>query len=217
MAADNTPCSEFMDWELDASTSNGLKQEKQLSASQRRYYSFCRRKSFAAFVASKRDSSQEDGSWCCCGQTFKEHSAIHKHVARTHDTEIQQFTQATYEHLLRQLEEESETQQPNEHKAKPVDISAWIPETDHISEEQLQKGPGKVLLYYRYCQVEDPHVICAWQKALCEKLHLTGKVRVATEGINGTVGGNNMATDIYIDAMRSHPLFKMDKEDFKVV
>ncbi|XP_045886826.1 thiosulfate sulfurtransferase/rhodanese-like domain-containing protein 2 [Micropterus dolomieu] len=216
MAADNTPCSEFMDWELDASTSNGLKQEKQLSASQRRYYSFCRRKSFAAFVASKRDSSQEDGSWCCCGQTFKEHSAIHKHVARTHDTEIQQFTQATYEHLLRQLEEESETQQPNEHKAKPVDISAWIPETDHISEEQLQKGPGKVLLYYRYCQVEDPHVICAWQKALCEKLHLTGKVRVATEGINGTVGGNNMATDIYIDAMRSHPLFKMDKEDFKI-
>lgn len=42
------------------------------------------------------------------------------------------------------------------------------------------------------------------------------QVRVATEGINGTVGGTNMATDVYIDAMRSHPLFKMDKEDFKV-
>ncbi len=39
---------------------------------------------------------------------------------------------------------------------------------------------------------------------------------MATEGINGTVGGTNMATDLYIDAMRSHPLFKMDKEDFKV-
>lgn len=38
------------------------------------------------------------------------------------------------------------------------------------------RGQGKVLLYYHYCQVEDPHVICAWQKALCEKLHLTGKV-----------------------------------------
>lgn len=38
------------------------------------------------------------------------------------------------------------------------------------------RGPGKVILYYHYCQVEDPHVICAWQKALCEKLHLTGKV-----------------------------------------
>ena len=40
----------------------------------------------------------------------------------------------------------------------------------------LFRGPGRVLLYYHYCQVEDPHVICAWQKALCEKLHLTGKV-----------------------------------------
>lgn len=92
-------------------------------------------------MASKRDGSQEEGgtSWCCCGQTFKEHSAIHKHVARTHDTEIQQLTQATYEHLLSQLEEEPETQQPIECEAGPVDISAWIPETGHISEEQLQK------------------------------------------------------------------------------
>ncbi|XP_078116173.1 thiosulfate sulfurtransferase/rhodanese-like domain-containing protein 2 [Sander vitreus] len=218
MAADDAPCLEFMDWELDTSTSNGLKQEKQLSASQRRCYSLCRRKSFAAFVASKREGSQEgqSTSWCCCGQTFKEHSAIHKHVAWTHDTEIQQLTHAAYEHLLSRLEEkEPETQQTNEREAEPVDISAWIPETSRISEEQLQNGPGKVLLYYCYCQVEDPHVICAWQKALCEKLHLTGKVRVATEGINGTVGGTNMATDVYIDAMRSHPLFKMDKEDFK--
>lgn len=42
------------------------------------------------------------------------------------------------------------------------------------------------------------------------------QVRVATEGINGTVGGTNLATDIYMEAMRSHPLFEMDKEDFKV-
>lgn len=42
MAADGNPW--FADWEPDASTSNELKQEKQLSASQRRYYSFCRRK-----------------------------------------------------------------------------------------------------------------------------------------------------------------------------
>lgn len=42
MAAHHTPL--FMDWELDTSTSNELKQEKQLSASERRYYSFCRRK-----------------------------------------------------------------------------------------------------------------------------------------------------------------------------
>ncbi|XP_040903360.1 thiosulfate sulfurtransferase/rhodanese-like domain-containing protein 2 [Toxotes jaculatrix] len=216
-AAGHTPCTAFLDWDLDSSTSNGLKQEKQLSASQRRYYSFCRRKSFATFVASKRHNSQEKGStsWSCCGQTFSEHPAIHKHVARIHDAEVKELTQATYECLLSQLEKEHETQQPKEHKAEAVDISAWIPDTSYISKEQLQKGPGKVILYYHYCQVEDPNVICAWQKALCEKLHLTGKVRVATEGINGTVGGTNVATDLYITAMLSHPLFKMDREDFK--
>ncbi|XP_039975856.1 thiosulfate sulfurtransferase/rhodanese-like domain-containing protein 2 isoform X1 [Xiphias gladius] len=216
-SADHTPWSESLVWDLDSSASGGLKREKQLSASQRRYYNFCRRKSFAAFVASKSDSSQEEGNttWCCCDQTFKEHPAIHKHVARTHDAEVKRLAQATYECLLSQLEEEPETRQPSERKAEAVDISSWIPDTSHISEEQLHKGPGMVILYYHYCQVEDPHVICAWQKALCEKLHLTGKVRVATEGINGTVGGTNVATDIYITAMRAHPLFKMEREDFK--
>lgn len=99
-----------------------------------------------------------------------------------------------------------------------------------------------MLLYYHYGHVEDPNLICLWQKALCEKLHLTGKVghfppskrarfctfekvcdvfdawqvRVATEGINGTVGGTDEATRLYIEAMCSHPVFRMGKEDFKV-
>ncbi|KAM9377680.1 thiosulfate sulfurtransferase/rhodanese-like domain-containing protein 2 isoform 2-T2 [Pholidichthys leucotaenia] len=189
-----TMCPELMNMEVEFSAQNGSKQEKQLSSSQRRYYSFCRRKSFAAFVASKRDFSVEGGNlcWSCCGQTYNEHTAIHKHVARTHNAEIQQLTQVEYERLLNQLEEEPETQQRSKEEKKKsdeVDISMWIPDISHVSEEQLTSGPGKVLLYYHYCQLEDPHVMCAWQKALCQKLQLTGKVRVATEGINGTVGG----------------------------
>lgn len=92
-------------------------------------------------MASKTGDSQKEGSpsWCCCGQTFQEHAAIHRHVARTHDAEIQRLTQTTYEHLLSQLEEEPEPQQTIEREAEPVDISAWIPETGHIPEEQLQK------------------------------------------------------------------------------
>lgn len=37
---------------------------------------------------------------------------------------------------------------------------------------------GEVLLYYCYCEVRDPEKLCAWQRALCEHLHLTGKVRL---------------------------------------
>lgn len=46
-------------------------------------------------------------------------------------------------------------------------------------------GPGRVLLYYHYCRVQEPHVICAWQKALCEKLHLTGKVNELSHPVSG--------------------------------
>lgn len=42
------------------------------------------------------------------------------------------------------------------------------------------------------------------------------QVRVGTEGINGTIGGTVTATNIYVEAMISHSLFKMDREDFKV-
>lgn len=53
---------------------------------------------------------------------------------------------------------------------------------------------------------------------VCDSFELChpSQVRVATEGINGTVGGTDVATQLYIEAMCSHPVFRMDKEDFKV-
>lgn len=83
-------------------------------------------------MASKADGA---ASWCCCGETFKEHAAVHKHVAKTHDCEIKQLTQATFKHLSRQLEEEPAAQRV----VQPVDISAWMPDISHISKEELQR------------------------------------------------------------------------------
>ncbi|CDQ62325.1 unnamed protein product [Oncorhynchus mykiss] len=199
--------------DVDTPAPHDLKQGKlKLSATLRKYYSFCKRGTFGTFVASKRASTTV---WNCCGQTFKELSSIHKYVARTHDTDIHQLTQSTFEVLLSQIEKEATSQQKSTEK-EPVDISSWIPDTSHITGDQLHNGPGEVLLLYCYCQLADPQLICAWQKALCEKLQLTGKVRVATEGINGTVGGTKVATGLYIKAMCCHPIFNiMEKEDFK--
>lgn len=44
------------------------------------------------------------------------------------------------------------------------------------------------------------------------------QVRIATEGINGTVGGSKLATRLYVEAMLSCPLFKdyLCEDDFKV-
>lgn len=51
----------------------------------------------------------------------------------------------------------------------------------------------------------------------CSVSHLVPEVRIATEGINGTVGGSKLATRLYIEVMMSCPLFKdfLCKDDFK--
>ncbi len=66
---------------------------------------------------------------------------------------------------------------------------------------------GKVLLYYKYVTLEKPEVIAKWQKQLCDGLGLTGRIIIAKEGINGTVGGSDKATDAYQATMENHPLF----------
>jgi predicted sulfurtransferase len=66
---------------------------------------------------------------------------------------------------------------------------------------------GKILLYYKYIEIEDPHAVMRWQKKLCTDLGLKGRVLIATEGINGTVGGTAAATQAYIEAMQAHELF----------
>jgi predicted sulfurtransferase len=66
---------------------------------------------------------------------------------------------------------------------------------------------GKILLYYKYVAIKEPEAIATWQKQLCAKLGLTGRIIIATEGINGTVGGSIEATDAYQATMKEHPLF----------
>ncbi len=66
---------------------------------------------------------------------------------------------------------------------------------------------GKILLFYKYIKLENPQEIADWQKELCLSLELKGRIILACEGINGTVGGSEEATKKYIEAMEAHPLF----------
>jgi predicted sulfurtransferase len=71
------------------------------------------------------------------------------------------------------------------------------------------QGPfmGTILLYYKYINIENPAAIATWQRSLCEGLHLTGRIILAGEGINGTVGGTDEQCQEYIAAMNNHELF----------
>ena len=72
---------------------------------------------------------------------------------------------------------------------------------------------GKILLYYLYTTIKDPETMAAWQKELCLNFNLRGRIIIAHEGINGTVGGSVKEIKMYMKTMKTHSLFK--EIDFK--
>lgn len=71
----------------------------------------------------------------------------------------------------------------------------------------------KIILYYKFVPVPDPVTVMHWQRELCERLGLKGRIIVADHGINGTLGGDIENVKAYVRAMNKHPLFK--KIDYK--
>jgi UPF0176 protein len=47
----------------------------------------------------------------------------------------------------------------------------------------------KVILYYKFVPISDPQMTVRWQRELCERLQLKGRVIISEHGINGTLGG----------------------------
>ena len=45
----------------------------------------------------------------------------------------------------------------------------------------------KVILFYKFAPVGDPEAVTLWQRTLCEKLDLKGRILLAEHGINGTL------------------------------
>lgn len=66
---------------------------------------------------------------------------------------------------------------------------------------------AKIILYYKYIDINNPEEIVSWQRELCTNLNLKGRVLVAHEGINGTLGGTLENIELYKKAMLAHDLF----------
>ncbi|GMF11161.1 unnamed protein product [Phytophthora lilii] len=68
-----------------------------------------------------------------------------------------------------------------------------------------------VVLYYKYVRLceraEELAALAAAHELLCASLGLTGRVRLALEGINGTLGGSSAGVHSYIEHMRQQPQF----------
>ncbi|NKX53415.1 oxygen-dependent tRNA uridine(34) hydroxylase TrhO [Arthrobacter mobilis] len=67
---------------------------------------------------------------------------------------------------------------------------------------------NRIVLYYVFVPLPDPEAVRLWQRALCEKLGLTGRILISKDGINGTVGGELNAVKQYVKTTREYPAFR---------
>ncbi len=65
----------------------------------------------------------------------------------------------------------------------------------------------KIILFYKFVPIADPESVMFWQRAVCEKLNLKGRVIVSPHGINATLGGDLMNLKYYTRNMKAHSLF----------
>ncbi len=85
-----------------------------------------------------------------------------------------------------------------------------------VSEDEL--NARATLLYYCYVPLRrgKREEVAEWYTQTCIALGVVGRVRVAFDGINATLGGTRKALEEHVAAMRAHPLFGAQVIDFKL-
>jgi UPF0176 protein len=66
----------------------------------------------------------------------------------------------------------------------------------------------KIILYYKFAPVAHPEAVRLWQRTLCEKLNLKGRIIIAPHGINGTLGGELKDLKAYAKETKAYAAFK---------
>jgi len=65
----------------------------------------------------------------------------------------------------------------------------------------------KIILYYKFAPITDPEAVRLWQKTLCDKLNLKGRILLSKHGINGTLGGDIEDLKTYVRETKSFHAF----------
>lgn len=67
---------------------------------------------------------------------------------------------------------------------------------------------NKVILYYKFTPLRDPAMVMNWQRELCTRLNLVGRIIVSKHGINGTLGGDIKDLRLYKQEMNKSGTFR---------
>lgn len=65
-----------------------------------------------------------------------------------------------------------------------------------------------MLLFYVFAPLPDPEAIRLWQRDLCERLNLRGRILISPHGINGTLGGELDALKRYLRVTKEYGAFR---------
>ncbi len=59
--------------------------------------------------------------------------------------------------------------------------------------------PVKILLYYKYVPLANVEELKVWQREMCQRLGIRGRILLSHEGINGTAAGTEESMDAYME------------------
>jgi UPF0176 protein len=65
----------------------------------------------------------------------------------------------------------------------------------------------KIVLYYKFTPITDPEMTMRWQRELCARLNLKGRILISKHGINGKLGGDLNSLKAYKKAMNESIIF----------
>ena len=65
----------------------------------------------------------------------------------------------------------------------------------------------KIILFYRYINIDNPTSLMEQQKKICQRLNLKGRIIIAKEGINATLEGTEGNIKKYCNALLKDPRF----------
>ncbi|KAI9253936.1 hypothetical protein BDA99DRAFT_562879 [Phascolomyces articulosus] len=157
-----------------------------------------------------RDKKTSDTTWSCCDVEYSCHEVIGRHVHSQHTTDIEQWQDRLVKE--RQLKQQYTIDQANdEFRRRRTAKGSSDPIT--ITNCNCNLDSCRVILFYKYVSVEDPIQYAQEHQDLCERLQLTGKVRISKEGLNITLAGSNSVVEQYLDWITTTPPFAIEEGD----
>ncbi|KAK9708550.1 hypothetical protein K7432_009571 [Basidiobolus ranarum] len=147
-----------------------------------------------------------DNIWYCCDTRFSNLPEYHKHVKLEHAEELEMSYKVELDKRLANKNKRDIFTQRRAVKgtSDTITIGCSCGQSD---------GPplGTVILFYKYYNLKNPSEEVQIQQEITKRLELTGKIRIAEEGINATLAGNSSNILEYIEFMCNHEMLSEDK------